>query len=260
MYFIAENIGVRMGTKQQRKKVIGMTGLPWQLNALLVALRARLRSPDAARSANARAAGGRPRRTAANAPAPARATSLHWSLDTLHLLDSDGVESLCARYYEAAGFRTETVARGNGGIDVKLTKSDPSKPLAFVRCRAQDMGAVGIKDVRALLTVMARHKVERGIYVTSGSYSAEALAFGADRPLQLLDGPAFSDKLLALPQEQQAALLASAFGDAESLPNCPTCGMLLLARSGKRGAFWSCGNYPGCTTMIPVGPAKQPSP
>lgn len=243
-----------MGGKQERKKARRVTGLPWQLNALLVALRARIpQLRGAAPGPRPRTGAGRPRRTAATV---ANATPLHWSLDTVRLLDADGIEALCADYYAAAGFHTEALARSSGGIDLRLTKSDPSRPLAFVRCRAQDMGAVGIKDVRALLTVMARHKVERGIYVTSGSYSEEALAFAADRPVQLLDGQAFVDKLKGLPQEQQAALLAGAFGEAECLPNCPSCGMMLLARSGKRGAFWSCGNYPRCTTMIPVAPAK----
>lgn len=182
---------------------------------------------------------------------PARPTQ--WSLEALRSLEWKRFELLCARYYEVVGFRSATLAAGaDGGIDVKLFRVDPSAPLAIVQCKAWNSRQVGVKEVRELLGVMVHEKVARGIFVTTGSYSADALAFGAANPIQLLDGPAFLGKVLDLPSEKQAALLAFAFdGDFHS-PSCASCGVKMVARDSRRGAFWGCVHYPRCKTTLPM--------
>lgn len=176
-----------------------------------------------------------------------------WSLDALRQLEWKRIEELCAAYYDAAGFRTEMQASGpDGGIDIKLYKNDPALPIAIVQCKAWNTRAVGVKEVRELLGVMAHVKVARGIFIATGGYTQEAQAFGAANPIQLLDCQALVDKLLALPGEQQAMLLRNAFTGDYRTPTCPSCGSKLRQRSGKRGAFWGCKGYPGCKTLIPI--------
>jgi len=224
--------------------------------AALSALRVRLEAARRARHAEA-AEHQRVRQAALDAMVPRPSA---WSLEALRQLEWKRVELLCARYYEAAGFRTETLAAGpDGGIDVKLYKNDPAHPIAIVQCKAWNTRPVGVKEVRELLGVMAHVKVGRGIFVSTGGYSQDALAFGAANPIQLLDGPALVDKLLQLAPAQQAALLASAFEGDFRTPTCPSCGVKLRQRSGKRASFWGCKNYPRCKTLIPVArEAAQP--
>jgi restriction system protein len=177
----------------------------------------------------------------------------NWSLDALRTLEWKRFELLCARYYEAVGFRTETLDAGpDGGIDVKLFKIDPSRPLAVVQCKAWNTRQVGVKEIRELLGVMAHVKVSRGIFVTTGTYTKDALDFGAANPIQLLDGAAFEKKILELPAEKQDALRAFAFeGDYRS-PTCASCGVKMVARDSKRGPFWGCTHYPRCKTTLPM--------
>lgn len=40
--------------------------------------------------------------------------------------------------------------------------------------------------------------------------------------------------------------------DAMSAPQCPKCGIPLVVRSGNRGQFYGCSNYPKCRTTIPI--------
>jgi len=183
------------------------------------------------------------------APLPAAPTA--WSSETLRMLEWKRFELLCASYYGAVGFTTATLAAGpDGGIDVELFKVDPAKPLAIVQCKAWNTHPVGVKEVRELLGVMVHEGVGRGIFVTTGSYTPDALQFGAANPIQLLDGDAFVKKILGLPLDKQKALLDVSFEGDYRTPTCASCGTKMVARDSKRGAFWGCIYYPRCKTTL----------
>lgn len=187
------------------------------------------------------------------APVPQPVRHDDWSSDALHALEWKRFELLCARYYEAVGFQTQTIRCGaDGGIDVKLYKTDPSHPLAVVQCKAWNTVAVGVKEVRELLGVMAHEKVNRGIFITTGTYTKDALAFCTSNPIQLLDGAAFLEKIRALPDDRKQSLLRFAFEGDFSTPSCPSCGIKMVKRDGKRGAFWGCTHYPRCKSSFPL--------
>lgn len=170
-----------------------------------------------------------------------------WSLNALRALEWKRFELLCAKYYEATGFKATTVSSGaDGGIDVKIYKDAPDKPLAIVQCKAWNTQQIGVKEIRELLGVMVHEKVNRGIFLTTGTYTNEALAFGEANPIQLLDGEAFLVKIRGLPEAQQNELLAFAFDGDYKTPTCPSCGTKMIKRDSDRGAFWGCRHYPRC--------------
>jgi restriction system protein len=175
-----------------------------------------------------------------------------WSIESLRSLEWKRFELLCAKYYEAAGFKAVTIAAGaDGGIDVKLFKSDPNLPIAIVQCKAWSK-AVGVKEVRELLGVMAHEKVARGIFITNGTYTPDALAFGASNPIQLLDGNTFLQKIQDLDLAVQEKLAVYAFEGGYKTPTCASCGTKLIKRDSKRGSFWGCSNYPRCRAKIHI--------
>lgn len=179
----------------------------------------------------------------------------NWTLEALRSLEWKRFELLCARYYEAVGFKTQTIRCGaDGGIDVKLFKTDPSHPIAIVQCKAWNTSSVGVKEVRELLGVMAHEKVSRGIFVTTGAYTRDAVAFSTENPIQLLDGAAFIEKIHALPNERKRALLQFAFEGDFRTPTCPSCGIKMVKRDGTRGAFWGCTHYPKCRSSFQLKP------
>lgn len=176
-----------------------------------------------------------------------------WSVTALRELEWKRFELLCAKYYEAVGFKSETIRCGaDGGIDIKLYRIDPTQPLAVVQCKAWN-SAVGVKEVRELLGVMAHEKVGRGVFITTSSFTKDAQSFGQTNPIQLLDGSAFVGKMQELPKEKQDALLKFAFEGDFKTPTCASCGVKMVRREGKGGSlFWGCRNYPKCRNKIQI--------
>jgi restriction system protein len=176
-----------------------------------------------------------------------------WTPNALHALEWKRFELLCAKYYEAVGFKSETLRCGaDGGIDVKLFRVDPNKPLAVVQCKAWNTQSVGVKEVRELLGVMAHEKVGRGIFITTATYTNDALRFAADNPIQLLDGADFLKKICDLPRASQDALLKFAFEGDYKTPTCASCGIKMTKRESKRGPFWGCLNFPRCRSTFVI--------
>jgi hypothetical protein len=89
-----------------------------------------------------------------------------------------------------------------------------------------------------------------GIFITTATYTKDALEFGAANPIQLLDGTAFTRKLKELSEERQDDLLRFAFEGDYRTPTYPSCGVKMIKREGKRGAFWGCAKYPKCKNML----------
>lgn len=176
-----------------------------------------------------------------------------WSVENLRTLEWKRFELLCARYYQEAGFHTETIACGaDGGIDVKLFKGDLCKPLAIVQCKAWTKRPVGVKEIRELLGVMAHEKISRGVFIATSGYTQDATAFGTANPIQLLDGNGFVQKLTELAPEKRRTLVEFAFAGDYRTPTCPSCGIKLVVREGKHGRFWGCTHYPKCRYKLAV--------
>lgn len=173
--------------------------------------------------------------------------SRQWTLDALKELEWKRFELLCARYYEVMGFKSETIRCGaDGGIDIKLFHTDPSKPIAIVQCKAWNSSQVGVAPVRELLGVMTSQKVARGIFLTTSSFTKDATAFAGANPIKLLDGSGFLQKIQDLPEFAKLDLLNFAFAGDYSTPTCASCGVKMVRRESKRGPLWGCVNYPRC--------------
>lgn len=174
-----------------------------------------------------------------------------WTLGALRALEWKRFEFLCAKYFEIGGFKSQTTRCGaDGSIDVKLYKTDPSQPLAVLQCKSWNVYTVGVKEVRELLALMAKEKVSRGIYITTGTFTKDALTTASDHSMQLIDGDGFLRKIQALPQEKQDALLKHAFEGDFRTPTCPSCGTKMTTRAGENGPIWGCTSYPRCKSVF----------
>lgn len=190
------------------------------------------------------------------APTPAEpATPQSWTLEAIQSLEWKRFELLCVQYYEQMGFAVKTVPHGpDGGIDATLYKAGLDAPVAVVQCKAWSK-PVKVEQVRALGGSMLAHKVKRGVFWSLSGYVGNPVQeFSELAGIQLLDGPAVLERIRALAEDKQAALLAKVFEGDYRTPSCPACGVKLVARNGKSGAFWGCSNYrTGCRYTLQMG-------
>ena len=174
-----------------------------------------------------------------------------WSLKLIQDIEWKKFEELSTAYYQEKGIRAEATSLGaDGGIDIKLYQDDTGVPSSIVQCKAWNSRQVGVKQIREFLGVMTHEKIAKGFYMTSGEYSNDAKEVAKSNRITLINGEMLLMMIQRLPKESQEKLLALATEGDFTTPSCPSCGIKMVNRSGKRGAFWGCKNYPRCRQML----------
>ncbi|MCC6683416.1 MAG: restriction endonuclease [Phycisphaeraceae bacterium] len=164
-------------------------------------------------------------------------------------------EHLVCEAYRRRGYLAEVVGtQGNdGGVDVILTGHGET---VLVQCKQWKAWRVGVGVVRDLRGVVADRRATRGIVVTSGGFTKEAVAFAQRNPIELVDGPKLT-ALIAQVQQPEQAEIEPASAQSPQSPTCPLCGSSMVRRTARRGAhagseFWGCERYPGCRGIRPI--------
>jgi restriction system protein len=127
----------------------------------------------------------------------------------------------------------------------------------LVQCKRWKTVKVSVKEIRELYGIVAAERVDRGICITSGIYTAEAMAFAEGKPLDLIDGPALHNLVREVQKDRLAepSPLPVRVVTAPSSPVCPRCGGSMVRRIAKRGSnaggrFWGCSNFPKCSGVL----------
>ncbi len=110
------------------------------------------------------------------------------SINTIRSLPWKDFELLVSEAYRRKGYAVEERGAGgpDGGVDLVLRKDNQK---TYVQCKHWRNESVGVSIVRELYGVMAAERANRGIVVTSGGYTPDALDFARGNPLDLIDGP-----------------------------------------------------------------------
>jgi restriction system protein len=195
---------------------------------------------------------------AQEAPAPHRGErppATEWGAPVFEDIEWRRFEVLCASLFAQAGFETRAQSHGaDGGVDIWLYSRHAEGPVAVVQCKHWLGKPVGVGEMREFYGVMASHKLQRGTFATSSTFTAAAQQFAKDNGISTLDG----DGLLALISRrtfvQQQSLLAVAYEGEYWRPTCASCGVKMAERSVRRkeSTFWGCVNFPRCRFTLPV--------
>lgn len=156
-------------------------------------------------------------------------------------------EAVCESLFAQSGFKTKSQSHGaDGGVDVWMYSAHAEGPVSIAQCKHFRSKEVDVKLIREFFGVMSSHKLQRGTFVTTSTFTADAQKFANENGINALDG----DKLLKLiasrTSEQQKELLDIAYEGEYSTPTCASCGIKLV----KRTKFWGCSNFPKCRTQI----------
>lgn len=165
-------------------------------------------------------------------------------------------ERLIGEFYGRKG--ASVTSRGgpmaDGGVDLNLTY--PTGEHLIVQCKHWKNRHVGVKPLRELWGVLDDEKADGAIFVTSGAFSADALAFARGKRLELIDGAKLRGMMAELKRTQPAAPVAEPAQSASN-PLCPRCESPMVLRTARHGAnageqFWGCSTYPKCQGTRPA--------
>lgn len=98
-------------------------------------------------------------------------------------------EQFCKKILESYGFRvTTTATTGDGGIDlIAVTNNVFFKGKYIIQCKRYT-GSVGEPIIRDLYGVVMAERANKGILITTGTFTNAAISFANDKQLELIDG------------------------------------------------------------------------
>jgi restriction system protein len=175
-------------------------------------------------------------------------------IDSIRTLSWKEFERLLCEAYRRKGYLAQVVgsACGDGGVDIELT--GPGEAVV-VQCKQWRAYKVGVQTVRELLGIVVSRRATRGVLVTSGRFTKEAVLFAKQNSqIELLDGPRVTELIADVRAKQGSAARAVASVDQPGRttpPKCSDCGAEMVLRTARRGTnagsrFWGCSKYPTC--------------
>lgn len=167
-----------------------------------------------------------------------------WKPEVFDHIEWRRFEALCEALYGQAGVRTESQSHGaDGGVDIWLYLQHASKPM-IVQCKHWSR-KVAVDDVRAFFGVLKSHDLERGIFATSATFTADAAAFASAHGISAQNRTGLLGLIATRTREQQASLLDIAYEGEYWRPTCASCGVKMVVREPKDGGalFWGCVNF-----------------
>lgn len=182
-----------------------------------------------------------------------------WGPAVFAVIEWGRFEAVCESLFVHAGFETRSRPLGaHGGRDIRLYTKRAEAPVAVVRCTHGHGTPIDIDDLRDFAGLMASEHFERGSYITTAAYTAEAKAFANAQGLNVLSVTGLLTLIKQRTPEQQTALLAVAFEGEYWRPTCAGCGTKMVERAPGKGetAVWRCANVPSCQHTI----SKQAGP
>lgn len=172
-----------------------------------------------------------------------------WSLELLQSIEWKRFEELCeAVFNEINLVARNTVFGADGGIDIKLyDKNSPDTLVAIAQCKAWST-SVGVKEIREFYGVMVAAKINKAYFVTTSSFTKDAIKFSKTSEVTLINGKQLLKLITSRSPEKSAQLLKLATVGDYTTPTCPSCGLKMVTRtvSNSGNQFWGCSSYPRC--------------
>ncbi|PAU76413.1 hypothetical protein CK501_15875 [Halovibrio salipaludis] len=161
-------------------------------------------------------------------------------------------ESLLAATFRAQGYQVKHSLPGpDGGVDLTLKKD---RTHTLVQAKHWKSQRVGVAVIRELLGSITAAGADKGIIVTSGSFTPDASKLAGQNDIKLVDGQQLAKLLEA---ETQPGGIETHSTVSKATIECPRCQSSMTKRIAQRGAhageqFWGCTRFPQCRGTRPV--------
>jgi restriction system protein len=178
----------------------------------------------------------------------------------LDIIEWRRFEAVVERCYQLQGFSTSTKQHGaDGGVDIKLYREEnPDELAGVVQCKHWGRRYVGVEQLRALRGSMADFKASQGYFVTSSTFTQDALEYARGNQIEVVERDQLIATVMGFRADERESVLKVALTGRYDVPTCASCGTKMVKRSPRRGGqeFWGCLSYPRCRSVIRIGRRK----
>lgn len=200
-----------------------------------------------------------PERPVFENPFPAHTLAVHNQTPTsiaqrLRSIDWFQFEQVVAMGFRRQGYIVESKGGANpdGGIDLLLT--DQHDQRIAVQCKHWKTWRVGVKVVRELLGAMTHERLQHGIVVSVGRFTADAELFAAKHDIRLI-GETEVLRLIKGAGAEIDSEIQRLLNDSRKF--CPRCRREMVVKTARKGIyagsqFWGCSRFPTCKFKMPL--------
>lgn len=115
----------------------------------------------------------------------------------LDLLTGLEFEELCEKLFLKMGYYVETTkASHDGGIDLIVVNNSPITSGRYVVQCKRYIGSVGEPAIRDLYGTTISESANKGILITTGTFTTGAISFSKNKQIELIDGPILEELLI----------------------------------------------------------------
>ena len=123
------------------------------------------------------------------------------SLGDILVLTPKEFEELTGKILEANGFHDVQIVGGSGDLGIDIFAWDQFGYKHAVQCKRYAPGnTVGSPTIQTFFGMMFHHQVQKGIFVTTSTFSRPAIDLAIQRDIQLIDGNQLIELLERLQQ------------------------------------------------------------
>ena len=179
---------------------------------------------------------------------------------TIDSVSWDQFELVIAEAYRRQGYMVE-VSSGlgaDGGIDVKLTKDGAN---TLIQCKQWKTWKVKVPAIREFYGVLTSEGVQRGIFITTGTYTRDCYDFAKGKPIELFTRPNIDQLIRAAERPGENLWNITSWiegfvaGARIMKPDCPFCHQpMVLRHTKKQEPLWGCPSFPRCRGKRNVRP------
>ncbi len=160
-----------------------------------------------------------------------------------------------ARFRELGYKVRGTGKSGDHGVDLVANREGEK---VIVQCKRYRHTSIGEPELRDLYGALQHEGADRAYLVTTGRFTAAAIAWARGKPIELWDGQNLGRLGFAAPDpipidSAQAATGSDTPSDSLS-PRCPRCEWRLVQKRNRRTGetFLACPAYPTCRYTRPL--------
>lgn len=177
-------------------------------------------------------------------------------IDSIRAMHWAAFEALVGEIYRRQGYSVKETGGGgaDGGVDLLLDKNGEH---ILVQCKHWQAFSVGAPIIREMYGLTTAEHASKGIIVTSGHFTEDAVAFARGKNLELIDGELLTGMVKSLKSGEPCnpnRQLREVAPASSAPPRCPKCGKPMALRTAHSGPhagskFWGCTGYPACRTI-----------